>query len=156
MTILEMQMSYRKEEDPFDLTLEKWIRIRQFVGIASTLSYFQELLQAANIAVPFCFEYQGKGCFGCPLENVCGPGKGARLLKVMKLIHTHYLAILAGNMLPKEPLISEIDGWLRELEMVKAKPEYLNPKSETNLHAPFGAPRRMKINSIFGSNSNTK
>lgn len=42
MTIFEMQMRYQKEEDPFDLNIEKWVRIRQFVDIASTLSDFQE------------------------------------------------------------------------------------------------------------------
>jgi len=121
MTIFEMQIRYQKEEDPFDLTIEKWIRVQQFLDIASTLSDFQELLQAANIAVPFCFEYQIKDCLGCPLEKICGPGKGGKLLKLMKLIETHVLASLAGNTLPKAPLISEIDGLLREVEMLKAK-----------------------------------
>jgi len=126
MTIFEMQIRYQKEEDPFDLTIEKWIRVQQFLDIASTLSDFQELLQAANTAVPFCFEYQIKDCLGCPLEEVCGPGKGEKLLKVMKLIKSHHLAISAGNTLPKAPLISKIDGLLRELEMLKAESKGLS------------------------------
>lgn len=121
MTFSEMQERYQKKEAPFDLTIEKWIRLRQFLDTASTLSDFEDLSQAANIAVPFCYEYQIKDCLGCPLEKVCGQGKGEKLFKVMRLIQTHVLAILAGNMLPKEPLILEIDNLLRELEMVKAK-----------------------------------
>jgi len=85
------------------------------------LSDFKELYHASNIAVPFCFEHQRKDCLGCPLEEVCGPAKEGKLFKVMKLIETHHLAILAGNTLPKQPLISEIDGLLRELEMLKPK-----------------------------------
>ena len=121
MTFFEMQKRYQKKEDPFDLTIEKWVRIRSFVDTASTLSDYQALFQAANEAVPFCVEYQRKNCLGCPLEKICGPGKGEKLLKVMRLIRTHVWAILAGNMLSKEPLISEIDGLLTELK--KLKPE---------------------------------
>jgi len=121
MTISEVQDRYKKEEDPFDLTIEKWVRIRDFLDTASTLSNFEELSQAANVAVPFCFEYQIKDCLGCPLEKTCDRGEGEKLLKVRRLIQIHALAILAGNVLLKEPLISEVDGLLMELEMVKAK-----------------------------------
>jgi len=126
MTFSEMQKRYQKKEDPFDLTIEKWIRIRSFVDTASTLSDSQALFQAANVAVPFCVEYQRKNCLGCPLEKICGPGKGEKLLKVMKLIQTHVWAILAGNMLSKERLISEIDSLLTELKELKRESEELD------------------------------
>lgn len=118
MTILEMQEKYQKKENSFDLTLEKWIRIRQFLDTASTLGDFKELSQAANIPVPFCYEYQIKDCLGCPLEKICGRGKGEKFFKVMRIIQAY---VLAADMLPKEPLTSEIDDFLMELEMVKAK-----------------------------------
>jgi hypothetical protein len=108
MTFFQMQERYQRKEDPFDLTIEKWVRIRSFVEAASILSDYQALFQAANVAVPFCFEYQRNNCLGCPLEKICGPGKGGKLLKVMRLIQNHVLAILAGNTLPKEPLISDL------------------------------------------------
>ena len=125
MTFSEMQKRYQEREDPFDLTIEKWIRIHSFVATASSLSDFQQLYQAANLAVPFCFEYQIKACSGCPLEAICGRGRGEKLLKVMKRIQTHVWAILAGNTLPKEPLISEIDGLLTELRRLKRESEEL-------------------------------
>ncbi len=119
MTFSEMQKRYQEREDPFDLTIEKWIRIRSFVDTASTLNDYQALLQAANVAVPFCFDYQIKACSGCPLENICGRGRGEILLKVMKLIQTHYLAILAGNKVPKGPLIAEIEELIQQLQGLK-------------------------------------
>ena len=119
MTFSEMQKRYQEREDPFDLTIEKWIRIRSFVDTASTLNDYQALLQAANVAVPFCFEYQIKVCSGCPLENICGRGRGERLLRVMKRIQTHVWAILAGNTLPKEPLMTEINSLITELKELK-------------------------------------
>ena len=121
MSFSEIQRRYQNKENPFDLTIEKWIRIRQFAYTASTLSDYRALFQAANVAVPFCVEYQRKNCLGCPLEKICGPGKGEKLLKVMKLIQTQRLAILAGNRFSKASLPSEIDGLLMELEMLKAK-----------------------------------
>ncbi len=121
MTISEMRDRYKKKEDPFDLTVEKWIRIRRFLDTASTVNDFNNLFQAANVAIPFCFEYQSRGCTGCPLEKMCGRGGGGRLLKVMRLLQIHVLAILAGNMLLKEPLFSEVDGILMELKTIKAK-----------------------------------
>jgi hypothetical protein len=121
MTISEMRDRYKKKEDPFDLTVEKWIRIRRFLDTASTVSDFNNLFQAANVAIPFCFEYQSRNCTGCPLEKMCGRGRGGRLLKVMRLLQIHVLAILAGNMLLKEPLFSEVDGILTELRTIKAK-----------------------------------
>lgn len=121
MSFSEIQRRYENKEDPFDLTIEKWIRIRQFADSAESLSDFQQLLDASNVAVPFCFEYQGKDCVGCPLESLCGPGRGEKLFKVMKLIQTHYFAILAGNTVPKGPLISKIDELMGELQRLKPK-----------------------------------
>ncbi len=115
MSFSEIQRRYENEEDPFDLTMEKWIRIRQFADTAQTLRDFQQLLDASNVAVPFCIEYQRKDCVGCPLERLCGPGRGEKLFRVMKLIQTHYLAILAGNTVPKEPLVAEIEELMEQL-----------------------------------------
>ena len=126
MTFSEMQKRYQEREDPFDLTIEKWFRIQMFINTASSLRDFQQLYQAANVAVPFCFEYQIKACSGCPLENICGRGRGEKLLRVMRLIQTRVWAILAGNMLSKAPLISEIDSLLTELKELKRESEELD------------------------------
>jgi len=118
MSIFEMRERYQKKEDPFDLTVEKWIRIRQFLDTASTLSDFKKLLQASTIPVPFCFQYQEKNCLNCPLEKICGRGEGEKFVRVVRLIQAY---VFGGDMLPKGPLISEIDNFLTELELLKAK-----------------------------------
>jgi hypothetical protein len=121
MTASEMHQRWQNKEDPFDLTIEKWDRIRQFVDSASTVSEFNDLLRASNVAVPFCFHYQLRGCAGCPLESICGQGRGGKLLKVMRLLQFHGYAILAGNMAVKESLFSEIDGLIAEVKTIKEK-----------------------------------
>lgn len=118
MTSAEMHQRYQRNEDPFDLTLEKWIRIRKFLESCSTLSDFRKVFNGAAIPIPFCYEYQVKDCLGCPLEKTCGRGRGEKFARVMRIIQAY---VLAGDMLPREPLTSEIDGFLLELEMIKAK-----------------------------------
>jgi len=48
---------------------------------AVTLSDFEVLLQATNIAIPLPSEYQAKDCLGCLLEKICDLGKGENLSK---------------------------------------------------------------------------
>jgi outer membrane lipoprotein len=45
MTAFEMKESYQKKENPFDLGLEKWARIRKFLQSCSTLMDFQMALE---------------------------------------------------------------------------------------------------------------
>jgi hypothetical protein len=118
MTFAEIQERYNNKEDPFDLTLEKWIRIRRYLENPLTRHDFGLLLQASNIAVPFCFEYQPRNCAGCPLEEMCGRGGGEKLLRVIRLIQAY---VLAGDMLPVEPLVFEVDRVVMELEALKAQ-----------------------------------
>lgn len=59
--------------------------------------------------MPFCFEYQ---------ERICARGRGESFLQIMRLIQAY---TFARDILPKEKLISKIDDFIMELEMVKAK-----------------------------------
>jgi hypothetical protein len=118
MTTYEMQERYQGKEKAFDLTLEKWARIRRVLDRSRTLRDFQAVFNAAAIPVPFCYEYQGRGCLGCPLETICARGRGETFLRVMRIIQAY---VLAGDMLPKEPLLSEVDNFVLELEMLRAK-----------------------------------
>lgn len=118
MTASEMQERYRGEEDPFDLTLEKWARIRRVLDRSVTLRDFQAVFNAAAIPTPFCYEHQVRGCYGCPLETICARGRGEKFIRMMRIIQAY---VLAGDMLPKEPLTSEVDNFVLELEMARAK-----------------------------------
>jgi hypothetical protein len=118
MTASEMQERSQGKEDPFDLTLEKWARIRQHLEGSLSLSDFNTAFNAAAIPIPFCYEYQAQGCLGCPLETICARGRGEKFIRVMRVIQAY---VLAGDVLPKEPLISEVDNFVLELEMVRVK-----------------------------------
>jgi hypothetical protein len=73
VTYQEIVARYETGENAFDLTLEKWVRIRESLEKAFTLSHFKEILDAAVIKVPLCLEYR-YNCALCPLEGVCSKG----------------------------------------------------------------------------------
>jgi hypothetical protein len=118
MSVSEMQERSQGEEDPFDLTLEKWTRIRRALDSSITLSDFHTVFNAAAIPTPFCYRYQAQGCVDCPLEGICARGRAEKFIRVMRIIQAY---VLAGDVLPKETLLSEVDTFVLELETVKAK-----------------------------------
>ena len=118
MTLQEMRERFQKGDDPFGLTIEKWVRIRKFLDAVLTLNDFQELFRGAVVAVPFCFEFQVKDCFGCPLEEICSRGKREKFQRLIRLFQAY---TLAGDMLPRERLTKEVDNFLIELEMIEQK-----------------------------------
>lgn len=118
ITYEEMRERTLRGEDPFDLTIEKWMRIKRFVEEIQDLKEFQSLPNAASLVVPFCFKYQVFLCKGCPLLSLCGAGRGERFLRIVRLIHAY---AIAGDILPKEILLSEIDEIILEIEAEKAK-----------------------------------
>ena len=118
MTIEEMKERYQNGEESLNLTIEKWERIQNFAGKITQIGHFRILLQAASVAVPFCFEYQKRNCLGCPLENICSPRKGEKFYHLMRVIQAY---ALAGDVLPKEILMSEIDKFITELKLLRLK-----------------------------------
>ena len=119
MAASEMQERYRGKEDHFDLTLEKWTRIRRALNSSVTLSDFQVLFNAAAIPVPFCYEYQIRDCLGCALETVCAQGRGEKFIMVMRIIKTY---VLIG-----EERVAELRAKLGQLNEETAKILPLGP-----------------------------
>lgn len=116
MTLEEMQERFQKKDDPFDLTIEKWGRIRKFLDTTLTLDDFRKLFEASTVAVPFCFEFDVKHCVGCPLGEICGHGEEEnKSQRLNRLIRAY---ALAGDMLPKQSLATQVDNFL---EMIKQK-----------------------------------
>ena len=70
VTFREIVARYEAGENAFDLTLEKWVKIRDSMKNAFTLSHFREILDAAVIKVPLCLEYKDN-CAVCPLGAIC-------------------------------------------------------------------------------------
>jgi hypothetical protein len=118
MTLEEMQERFQETDDPFDLTIEKWARIRRFLDSTLTLDDFRELFEGATVAVPFCFEFNVKGCVGCPLGEICGPSEEKKSQRLIRLIQAY---TLAGDMLPKQRLTTEVDDYLMKMKMIKKK-----------------------------------
>ncbi len=105
MTKEEIIERYRKGEDPFDLVVEKWVRIEDFLGLAFSREDFIDILTAIHVPIPFCMEYGVRGeCFKCPIVKICVPeeeGKESFWSALCRLIQAY---AWAGDFLSQEPL----------------------------------------------------
>jgi len=115
LTFQEMATRYDKGENAFDLTVEKWVRIREFIQSAFTTSQFDEVLQAAALKVPLCLEHQDN-CGLCPLEAICSKGLEGSYMRFMRAIQAY---CIAGDLLPKSSLLGLTDQIISELESCK-------------------------------------
>ena len=115
VTFQEIVTRYERGENAFDLTLEKWVRIRDSLKNAITMSQFREILEAAVIKVPLCLEYHDN-CAICPLHAVCSRGQEGSFGKFMRAIQAY---CIAGNLLPKSTLLGLADQIISELESCK-------------------------------------
>ncbi len=106
----EIKKRYEKGEDPFALTLEKWIRIEEFLDKEITYSEIVQLFGAATMKIPFCFDY-APNCSLCPLEKICqGPSTYHQILKFL------YYFLATGMPLEKKPLIELVDKLIEEIK----------------------------------------
>ena len=115
VTYQEIVARYERGENGFDLTLEKWVRIRESLGKAFTVSHFKAILDAAVIKVPLCLEYRDN-CALCPLGDVCSRGRKGSFGKFIRAIQAY---CIAGDLLPKPPLLRLADHIISELEACK-------------------------------------
>ena len=115
VTFQEIVTRYEAGENAFDLTLEKWVRIRDSLKNVLTMSQFREILEAAVIKVPLCLEYQDN-CAICPLHAVCSRGQEGSFGKFMRAIQAY---CIAGDLLPKSTLLGLADQIISELESCK-------------------------------------
>jgi hypothetical protein len=115
VTFREIVTRYEAGENAFDLTVEKWVRIREDLESALSLSEFREILEAASIKVPLCLEYKDN-CVMCPLWAVCGKGQGGSFGKFIRAMQAY---CIAGDLLPKSPLLGLADQIISELEAYK-------------------------------------
>ena len=112
MRFREMEERYSNGEDSLELTVEKWSRIYEYLDSAYTLLHFDEALKAAVIPIFLCVEYKDR-CEMCPLYRICKRGKSEEFNKVMRAIQSYSIA---GDILPKEPLLGIIEIFLEELK----------------------------------------
>jgi hypothetical protein len=115
-TFQELVNRYERGENAFDLTLEKWVRIRESLKSACSMPQFREILEAAAIKVPLCLENQDN-CALCPLQVICSRGKEGSFGKFMWAVQAYCIA--GEDVLPKSALIGLADQITSELESCK-------------------------------------
>ena len=92
MDLREMELKYNGGEDSLELTLEKWIRIYDFLESAFSLDHFNEALQAAMVPLFLCVEYRDR-CEFCPLFRVCERGRSEIFNKVVRVMQAYTIEI---------------------------------------------------------------
>jgi hypothetical protein len=111
LNLEEMERRHKQGEDPFDLAIEKWVRIRDFLRERKDPGRYQKAFQCGVTKVLFCLDY-GDRCFYCPLEETCLDNESL-YYQVMQQLQ---LYSLAGSLLSGEPLIHLIESYIRDLE----------------------------------------
>ena len=115
VTFQEILTRYEEGENAFDLTLEKWVKIRESLKNAFTMTHYREILGAATIKVPLCLENQDN-CAKCPIQAICSRGQEGSFDKFIRAIQAY---CIAGDLLPKSPLLGLADRIISELESCK-------------------------------------
>lgn len=106
----EMVDRHKQGEDPFDLAIEKWVRLRDFLTRKADPARYREAFQCGSTKILFCLDYQDH-CPLCPLERVCFDSQSL-YYQIMRFLQVY---TLAGKMLPREPLIELINSYIRDL-----------------------------------------
>ena len=115
VTFQEIVTRYERRENAFDLTVEKWVRIRESLKSAFTMSHYREILGAAIVKVPLCLENQDN-CAVCPLQAICSREQKGSFGKFLRAIQAY---CIAGDLVPKSPLLGLADQIISELESCK-------------------------------------
>ena len=106
----EMQWRHERGEDPFALTIEKWLRIREFLLEKVDPNRYKEAFQCGSTKILFCLDYKNY-CLLCPLVGVCHDSQSI-YYQVIRHLQAY---TLAGTLLPRGPLIELIDFYIRDL-----------------------------------------
>jgi len=106
----EMERRHRRGEDPFDLAIEKWVRIREFLVEKGDPARFKQAFDCGSTKIIFCLDYKNH-CSLCPLEGVCFDSQSL-YYQVMRHLQVYSLA---GALLPRAPLIDLIEAYIQNL-----------------------------------------
>ncbi len=115
MSFDEMKKRYHDGDDSLELTMEKWERIADYSKRVFDIYDFQELFKAAVVPVFLCTEYSNQ-CHICPIYNVCMQGRSDDWTTLMRVVQAY---AIAGDLLPKEPLLGHIDVFLSKLKLCR-------------------------------------
>ena len=112
-TLLDMEEMVRRHkqgEDPFDLAIEKWVRIRDYLMKQSGPDRYREAFHCGSTKIIFCLDYKDH-CPFCPMENVCFDSQSL-YYQIMRSLQVYSLA---GALLPREPVLQLIESYIGDL-----------------------------------------
>jgi hypothetical protein len=116
LTLQEIVSRYRRGENLFDITIEKWAGIKDSFYSLEGLSDLGPIIKSARTGGAFCLEYQ-ENCLICPLEKWCKDPQGT-YQTIVKLM---YLYASSGQKEFKNQTLKHIEKFLEELEEYKAE-----------------------------------
>jgi hypothetical protein len=111
LSLQEIAARYRRGENLFDITIEKWKGIKDSLNALEELSELNPIIKSARAGGAFCLEYQ-EDCLICPLEKWCKDPQGI-YQTIVKLL---YLYASSGHKEIKSQIVKHIEQFLEELE----------------------------------------
>jgi hypothetical protein len=116
LTFQEIVSRYRRGENLFDITIEKWAGIKDTFYSLEELSDLGPIIKSVRTGGAFCLEYQ-ENCLICPLEKWCKDPQGT-YQTIVKLM---YLYASSGQKEFRNQTLKHIEKFLEELEEYKAE-----------------------------------
>lgn len=113
MSFQEVVERFQRGENLFDITIEKWKRIRAFLAEKGR-EHVPTVLENARLGGPFCLEFNQQ-CNFCPIRQWCRDPEGF-YQNVMRYL---YLYASTGDLYYKQRAIKEIDRFLEEIRQYK-------------------------------------
>ena len=104
---------FQKGENLFDITIEKWRRIRKSLSEAGK-DELQPILENARMGGPFCLEYNQQ-CNLCPINRWCRDPNG----RYQNIMRSLYMYASSGDYYFKQQALKEIDKFLEEIKQYK-------------------------------------
>jgi hypothetical protein len=114
LTLQEIVTRYRRGENLFDITIEKWTGIKDSFLAVEELSELGPIIKSARTGGAFCLEYQ-EDCLICPFEHWCKDPQGT-YQTIVKLM---YLYASSGQKEFKDQTLKHLEKLLEELEEYK-------------------------------------
>jgi hypothetical protein len=116
LDLREMERRHKQGEDPFDLAIEKWVRIREYLLEKADAARFREAFHCGSTKIIFCLDYKDH-CPLCPLEPICFDSQSL-YYQIMRYLQVYSLA---GKLLPSGPLIELIESYIRNLHYYRER-----------------------------------
>ena len=114
LSFQEIVARYRRGENLFDITIEKWTGIKDSFRSLEQLAEVGPIIKSARSGGAFCLEYLDN-CLICPLERWCKDPQST----YQTIIKLMYLYASSGHKDLKQRTVKHVEMFLEELEEYK-------------------------------------